>query len=265
MNLFLTPSQNVILNFKLNYSQIPDFDTRISVDLDPIFNIDLEEKKLLPGFRFSALSKKAIFKFSVPENILKGRKKKIIHCLGTFKILQNSRQIYCDDMRSAIIIDNNTFFEQKVVPKILMEMGYIVDMIGGKKEPDIVTFHKIINSSEKINVETTITSNYNTARWDHDIAKFNRYKKERKLRRLLIVTQSNTISSDVIGYLNETRDPIGLVEFKDLKSIYNLFKASRDYSIVVTKLSQAGKIVCPSILKENKLFIAQQINITRNI
>lgn len=265
MNLFLTPSQDVILNFTLNYSQIPDSDTRISVELASDFKKVLKEKKILPGYRFSALSRKAVFRFTVPESILIRRKRKVIRSLGTFKLFQNSRQIYYDHMRSAIIIDNKTYFEQKVVPKILVELGYLVDVIGGPKEPDIVAFHKIVNSSEKINVEATMTSDYNTARWDHDCGKFSRYRNERRLHRLLIVTHSSMISREVLKYLNETHDPIGMIEFKDLKSFCNLFKANRDYVTVVSKLSQTGKIVCPSSLPNFKLFIPKQINITRTI
>jgi len=119
--------------------------------------------------------------------------------------------------------------------------------------------------SEKINVETTLTSNYNTVRWDRDCGKFSRYKQKRRLCRLLIVTHSNKISREVLNLLNKTRDPIGLIEFGDLKSIHQHFIKNRDYAAVVSKLSQPGKIAIPSSLTEFRLFATRQLNITRTI
>lgn len=266
MNNLLTPTQDVILFFKLRFSCIPTSDITIKVELVPEFSQKLEEKKLLPGARFSALDRKAMFKFTVPEGILKGGlKRKSIPSLGNFRLYQRGRQIHYEDFIGFLVVDNNTYFEKRIVPKIFQDMGYITEVIGGKNEPDTIAFHRIINPSEKTDLESTLTSDYDIARWDHDCSKFSRYKQIRRLTRLLIVTRSNTISRDVLRQLNQTRDPISLIEFKDLKSIHCNFKRDGDHASVVSKLSSSGKIVVPNSLSEVKVFLAKQINISRTI
>lgn len=265
MSVWITPTQDIILFFKLNFSNTPSSNIRIKVELASEFNEGLREKKLLPGTRFSALNRKAGFRFTVRRDILGQKKRRKISSLGTFRLFQGDKQIHYENLIGVLAVDSKAYFERIVVPKMLRDMGYITEVIGGKDEPDTIAFHKVINSSEKIDVESTITSDYNVARWDHDCGKFSRYKKKRKLSRLLIITHSQNISRVVLDLLNKTRDPIGLIEFIDLKSIHSNFRKNRDYNSVAMKLSSSGKIGVPNRLTQVKVFIPKQINITRTL
>jgi len=144
-------------------------------------------------------------------------------------------------------------------------MGFICENIGESGNPDILINHQSINPDDRWDIECTLTANYNITRWDEDIGKFHRYSTDRNLSRLLIVCNSRNITSDVIIQLNNSREPIGLIDFNDLKRLNESFRTDGDSQTIYNRLSQNGRIVLGSPLSQAEISEVKPFRIKRYV
>ena len=103
------------------------------------------------------------------------------------------------------------------------------------------------------------------ARWYEDTGKFVQYRKKRKLTRLLIVCQSDSISTDVIDALNSTSDPVTMIEFADLRAVKDEFETAGDDSDVFTRITGQGKVSLGNSLPLEQVFAPRVFRFRRSL
>lgn len=233
---WITNGQSVRITFSLSFSFVPKHEVKIKLKLNRDFAESEKSAKLLPGKYYTALTRHAQFSFTVPATA-----KGMISPLGEFEVTEGGRQIFHDELEHVFVAPNHRYFEKIVVPRDLEELGFFVENIGEANAPDAIAYHKIINPQEKIDVESTLFSEYNAHKWNDDISKFDRYRLTRKLSRLLIVCQSDSVSQDVINWLNKDPRPVTLMEYYDLVALKQEFKNKRDHHTIYAKLTVKGR------------------------
>lgn len=234
---WLTGGQDVFLQFIVHFNYLPKGDIQIDLSLDRRLQAGSQSKRLALGASYTALTRFARFKFTVPTAL-----RESLDTLGSFAIRQDQKQIHHDELYGVEIKPNTDYFEKVVVPQALEEMGFFTEGIGGRNKPDTIANHKKVNESEKFDVESTLTDDYDSTKWYSDTGKFQNYRQQRNLAHLLIVAQSSNISTDVVGWLNNPRDPIGLIEYFDLVQLRNSYRRDRDDTNVFATLARRGKI-----------------------
>ena len=185
--------------------------------------------------------------------------------LGDFQLMEGKKQRHQESLPGVDVVKPTTYFEKVVIPDVFGEMGFVTDPIGGKDEPDMIVYHNRINPETKIDVESTIVSNYDMTKWDQDTGKFNRYRKKRKLSKLLIVCQSDSISTAVVRELNSTNDPVTMIEFADLRAVRTEFGKTFDDVKVFNTLTKDGKINLGNALTLQQAFPPRVYFVHRNL
>jgi hypothetical protein len=258
---WLTPGQTFLLSFELVFAQIPSTDIRIEVTLDPFLGIESVAKTAVRGLPLSFTTRRRSFAFRVPS----GAPRKSLASLGSFRVMEDGKQRYQESMPGIDIVNRTLYFERLIVPQIFRRMRFIVEPIGGKHEPDAIVYHSLINPREKIDVESTLTSDYDMARWYEDTGKFTQYRYRRKLTRLLIVCQSDSISKDVIEALNSSSDPITMIEFADLRALKDEFEKTWDDSKTFARITAQGKLNLGNSLPTEQVFAPRGFHIRRSL
>lgn len=181
-NHWLTPGQRLLFRFELKFSHIPSNEIRIRVALDQFLNIAPVTKKGVLGFPMSYTTRRSTFDFHIPDGILGGKNVESLPSLGDFRVMEGKKQRHQEPLTGVNIVKQTTYFEKVVVPDVFGKMKFFIEPIGGKDEPDTIVYHSRINPGTKIDIESTLTSDYNMAKWDHDTSKFSRYKKKKALQ-----------------------------------------------------------------------------------
>ena len=188
----------------------------------------------------------------------------ILPSLGIYKILIDEREIYMEELTPLIIVDNYTYFEKETVPYVLEKMGFTTILIGGKNQPDIIAYHKRINP-QKINVEPTLTNEYKLSDFDEDKGKYGRYIRTYNFKRLLTVCHTRNITQDVIDELAVIREPVSLIEYKDLYTLQIRTKNPIDEVASYGILNTTGKITVVDAVEEPVIFFPTRINVKRHL
>jgi len=262
--ILLTPRQQFELFFDLRLSSVVRQKVEIDLQLAEGFKYPRKRRTLRAGRPYSALSRTANFVCTVPESILERGKRSILPSLGTYRILVDGRQVSSEDLLPVCIIDNHSYFETETVPEIMEELGFTAIVVGGKNEPDIVAFHERVNP-QKIDVEPTLTVEYRLKDLDNDVMKFSRYKTRYNFKRLLAVCECKQISSDVVDELNKAKDPISLIEFRDLLALKLNTRTFQEQLRAYAKLTSTGKITTTYRTGRAVLFKPARFRIGRQI
>lgn len=257
---WVTNGQNVTVKFVLKFSFIPKREVKINLTLNNALHETAKSAKLLPGKYYTELSRQAQFSFLIPNDV-----KDSINPLGEFEITEAGKQIYHEELAGVVVKEQTEYFEKLLVPRDLEELGFYVEAEGHKNKPDAIAYHKTINSHEKIDVESTLTSNYDIGRWGNEKEKFERYKQERNLARLLIVCHSDNITGQVLEQLNIDPRPITLIEYHDLVKLKQEFRRTRDHALVYAKLTGKGRATVGPRISSFKWIPPREFKIERNI
>lgn len=257
----ITKGQTVQLHFVITFEEIPKKDIIVKLQLN--YNIQLEpiSFKLTEGKYHELINREYFYRFVIPETI----SVRNIDSLGTFEILEGTDQLIHGELSGVDIIDKTRYFEHISVPDILENMGFICENIGEGDNPDILVNHQDVNPDDKWNVECTLTKNYDSDKWYQDTGKFRKYSRDRKLSRLLIICNSENITTKVIEELNASQEPIGLIDFNDLKSLNESFRINNDFNAIYTTLTRNGLIRLGSPASKAEISEIKPFRIKRHI
>lgn len=261
---YLTPDQKLILFFHLKLRVPIQEKMELHLKLCKEFGSQIRKRTFRQGPPYSVLNRTASFVCQVPVDILGRKKRLIIPSLGSYKVFADNRNVKNEELPTVEIIDNYTYFEKETVPYVLERLGFTVTIIGGSGEPDIIAYHKRINP-QKIDVEPTLTHTYSIEDFDEDMGKYRRYKLRYNFKRFLAVCEARSISRNVIEELNKIRDPVSLVEFKDLFNLQLKTKTRPEQLVAYTKLTTTGKIDVPEMNEIPVLFRTTKFNVRREL
>ncbi len=236
---WVTPGQRIFLSFEMTFSFIPKGSVTLELELDHIVSTKKIIKKIPVGLNHQFTIMREIVNFILPTPFSIGD----LNSLGKITISDDDGQLYHDRIFGISVIPNTDYFEQIIVPKILSDMGFICEPIGGNDNPDIVANSQYVATNEKFDVECTLTSDYDSNRWYADTGKYRKYKDTWRIPKLLIVCNSNNITAGVYTELNKAKEPVGMIEYYDLVNLRDEFIKNGDNNKVYSMLSQTGKIV----------------------
>ncbi|RLG59780.1 hypothetical protein DRN86_03705, partial [Candidatus Geothermarchaeota archaeon] len=175
-----------------------------------------------------------------------------IHWPATINIISKGERVFRQRTSPLRIVAEDKYFEYLVCKK-LEELGFTCEWLGiqNPKNPDIRAYFKLY-PNEIFDVECTMLKRYNLHKLHADYGKFITEKRRMRFNRLLIVSYSSDITTDVIEKIQRYDDLVSIIRYKDLlQLVEQKNRGIISKQEVYIRLIQRGEIKLPETFRVN--------------
>jgi len=235
MKYILSPGQTIVFSILVPKGKTFWSTTEIELILDPELEID--------PMRCTVTRNDEAFVHTKFKSTIKPVRRSLIHLdsLGQIIWCVDGGRPIIHKLKPVLICAEPDVYVEFIIAKLLSEIGFKAKRLGGRSRPDVIA-KRLSHPNFIIDIEATIQERYDKQKYGYDWAKYNSYKKEYLVNRLLIIYLSKHLDDSVKDHLKGQKDDISAMSMEQFLLLCRMF-----YSKSIDEDSFFAKIIRPGL------------------